>query len=58
MTKKLKKYNVVLQYDVQRTYTVYAKNDEHAEELVLDSKAISHSDHWGEEEILEVMEVA
>ena len=56
--KKLKKYNVVLQYDVQRTYTVYAKNDEHAEELVLDSKAILHSDHWGEEEILEVMEVA
>ena len=57
MTEKLKTFNVVLQYDVQRTYTILAENEEQAEELVLDGKAISHSDHWGEEETLEVMEV-
>jgi hypothetical protein len=58
MTKKLKTFNVVLQYDVQRTYIILAKNEEQAEKLVLNGKAISHSDHWGEEETLEVMEVA
>jgi hypothetical protein len=53
MTKGLKEYNVVFQYDVQRTYTVYAKDEEQAEELVKDGKAISHD----EEETLEIKEV-
>ena len=57
MTKGLKEYNVVFQYDVQRTYTVYAKDEEQAEELVKDGKAISHDDNWGEEETLEIKEV-
>jgi hypothetical protein len=40
MTKKLKTFNVVLEYDVQRTYIILAENKEQAEELVLDGKAI------------------
>ena len=57
MTKKLKEYNVVIQYDVQRTFTVYAKDEEQAEELVRDEKAISYEDNWDMEEILEIKEV-
>ena len=58
MTEKLKTFNVVLQYDVQRTYTVLAKNDEHAEKIVRNGEAISHKDHWLEIDTLEVKEVA
>lgn len=58
MTKKLKEYNVVIQYDVQRTFTVYAASEEQAEELVRDEKAIDYSDNWDEVETLEVKEVA
>ena len=58
MTKKLKEYNVVIQYDVQRTFTVYAASEEQAEELVRDEKAIDYSDNWDEVGTLEVKEVA
>ena len=58
MTKKLKEYNVVIQYDVQRTFTVYAASEEQAEELVRDEKAIDYSDNWDEVETLEIKEVA
>lgn len=58
MTKKIKEYNVVIQYDVQRTFTVYAASEEQAEELVRDEKAIDYSDNWDEVETLEVKEVA
>ena len=47
MTKKNKKYDVVIQYDVQRTYTVLAKNQEQAEKIVRNGDAISHKDHIG-----------
>jgi hypothetical protein len=57
MTKKLKEYNVVIQYDVQRTFTVYAASEEQAEELVRDEKAIDYSDNWDEVGTLEVKEV-
>ena len=57
MTKKNKKYDVVIQYDVQRTYTVLAKNDEQAEKIVRNGYAISHKDHWLEIDTLEVKEV-
>ena len=56
MTKELKKYNVVFQYDVQRTFTVYAKNEEEAEDLVKTGNALSYEDNWGEEETIEVKE--
>jgi hypothetical protein len=58
MTKDLKEYNVVFQYDVQRTFTVYAKNKEEAENLVKTGNALSYEDNWGEEETIEVKEVA
>lgn len=60
MTKKLKEYTVVLQYDVQKTYTVSAKNEEQAEELVMDGKGYSEKsdEHWDYEEVIEVKEVA
>ena len=58
MIKELKEYNVVIQYDVQRTFTVYAKDEEQAEELVREEKAISYEDNWDMEEILEIKEVA
>jgi hypothetical protein len=58
MTKKLKTFNVVLQYDVQRTYIILAENEEQAEELVLDGKAISHRDYWEYEEVIEIKKVA
>jgi hypothetical protein len=59
MTKKLKEYNVVFQYDVQKTYTVSAKNQEEAEELVKSGKGYSEKwdEDWGCEEVLEVKEV-
>ena len=58
MTKKNKKYDVIIQYDVQRTYTVLAKNEEQAEEIVRNGDAISHKDHWLEIDTLEVKKVA
>ena len=60
MTKKLKTFNVVLQYDVQKIYTVSAKNQEQAEQLVMDGKGYSEKsdEDWDCEEVLEVMEVA
>ena len=58
MTKKNKKYDVVIQYDVQRTYTVLAKNDEQAEKIVRNGEAISHKDNWLEIDTLEIKEVA
>ena len=60
MTKKLKEYNVVLQYDVQKTYTVSAKNQEEAEELVRNGNGYSEKsdEDWGCEEVIEVKEVA
>ena len=59
MNKKLKEYNVVLQYDVQKIYTVSAKNEEHAEELVRNGKGYSEKsdEDWDCEEIIEVNEV-
>ena len=58
MTKKNKKYDVVIQYDVQRTYTVLAKNDEQAEKIVRNGYAISHKDQCLEIDTIEVKEVA
>jgi hypothetical protein len=58
MTKIKKVYDVVIQYDVQRTYTVLAKNQEQAEKIVRNGYAISHKDHWLEIDTLEVKEVA
>jgi hypothetical protein len=60
MTKELKEYNVVFQYDVQRTFTVYAKNEEEAEDLVKTGNALSYEadEDWGCEEVIEVKEVA
>ena len=58
MNKKNKKYDVVIQYDVQRTYTVLAKNEEQAEKIVRNGDAKSHKDHWLEIDTLEVKEVA
>ena len=57
MTKKLKEYNVVIEYEVQRTFTVYAKNEEQAEKLVRNEKAFDHEDNWDEVGTLEVVEV-
>lgn len=58
MNKNLKQYNVVIEYEVQRTFTVYAKNEEQAEKLVRNEKAISHRDYWDEIGTLEVLKVA
>jgi len=57
--KKLKEYNVVLQYEVQKIYTVSAKNEEEAEELVRDGKGYSErsDEDWDYEEVIEVKEV-
>jgi ectoine hydroxylase-related dioxygenase (phytanoyl-CoA dioxygenase family) len=41
MTKKLKTFNVALQYEVQKIYTVSAKNQEEAEQLVMNGKGYS-----------------
>ncbi len=58
--KKLKEYAVVLQYEVQKTYTVSAKNEEEAEELVLSGNGYSErqQEDWDYEEVIEVKEVA
>ena len=58
--KKLKEYNVALQYEVQKIYTVSAKNEKEAEELVLDGKGYSErsDEDWDYEEVIEVKEVA
>lgn len=60
MTKKLKEYNVALQYEVQKIYTVSAKNEQEAEELVLNGKGYSErsDEDWDYEEVIEVKEVA
>jgi hypothetical protein len=58
MNKDLKEYNVVIEYEVQRTFTVYAKNEEQAEELVRNEEAINHRDNWEEIGTLEVLKVA
>jgi hypothetical protein len=58
MNKDLKEYNVVIEYEVQRTFTVYAKNEEQAEELVRNEEAIDHEDNWEEIGTLEVLKVA
>lgn len=57
MNKDLKEYNVVIEYEVQRTFTVYAKNEEQAEELVRNEEAIDHEDNWEEIGTLEVLKV-
>ena len=59
MTKKLKEYAVVLQYEVQKTYTVSAKNEQEAEDLVMDGKGYSEKsdEDWDYEEVIEVKEV-
>jgi hypothetical protein len=58
MNKKLKEYTVCLQYEVQKIYTVSAKNEEQAEKLVKDGKGYSEKwdEDWGCEEVLEVKE--
>ena len=57
MNKDLKEYNVVIEYEVQRTFTVYAKNEEQAEELVRNQEAVDHEDNWEEIGTLEVLKV-
>jgi hypothetical protein len=57
MNKDLKEYSVVIEYEVQRTFTVYAKNEEQAEELVRNEEAIDHEDNWEEIGTLEVLKV-
>jgi hypothetical protein len=59
MTKKLKEYTVCLQYEVQKIYTVSAKNEEEAQDLVLSGKGYSEKsdEDWGYEEVIEVKEV-
>jgi hypothetical protein len=58
MTKKNKIYDVVIQYDVQRTYTVLAKNEKQAEKIVRNGNAQSHKDNWLEIDTLEIKEIA
>jgi hypothetical protein len=58
MNKDLKEYNVVIEYEVQRTFTVYAKDEEQAEELVRNEEAVDHEDNWEEIGTLEVLKVA
>jgi hypothetical protein len=59
MTKKQKEYNVVLQYEVQKIYTVSAKNEEEAQNLVMSGKGYSEksNEDWDYEEVIEVREV-
>ena len=57
MNKDLKEYSVVIEYNVQRTFTVCAKDEEQAEELVRNEKAFDHEDNWDEVGTLEVVEV-
>jgi hypothetical protein len=59
MTEKLKTYDVTLQYEVQKTYTVSANNQEEAEELVKNGKGYSEkwNEYWDNEEVIEVKEV-
>ena len=59
MTKKQKEYNVVLQYEVQKIYTVSAKNEEEAQNLVMSGKCYSEksNEDWDYEEVIEVREV-
>jgi hypothetical protein len=62
MSKKLKEYSVVIEYNVQRTFTVCAKDEEQAEELVRNEKFENayndFEDNWDEIGTLEVKEVA
>lgn len=60
MTKKLKEYTVCLQYNVQKIYTVSAKNEEQAQDLVLDGKGYSDTSNedWDSPELIEVKKVA
>lgn len=57
--KKLKEYTVCIKYDVQKIYTVSAKNEEKAEKLVLDGKGYSErsDEDWEYIEIIETKEV-
>ena len=54
-----KEYNVILQYEVQKIYTVSAKNEEEAQNLVMSGKGYSetHNEDWDYEEVIEVKEV-
>jgi hypothetical protein len=58
MPKKLKEYSVCIQYDVQKIYTVSARNEEHAQELALEGKGYSEigDESWEYPEIIEVKE--
>ena len=57
--KKLKEYSVVLQYEVQKIYTVSAKNEEEAQNLVMSGKGYSEKsdEYWDYEEVIEINEV-
>ncbi len=56
MTKKLKEYTVCIQYDVQKIYIVSAKNEEQAQDLVLNGKGYSEvgDESWENDEVIEV----
>jgi hypothetical protein len=57
--KKLKEYSVVLQYEVQKIYTVSAKNEEEAQNLAMSGKGYSEKsdEYWDYEEVIEINEV-
>ena len=57
--KKLKEYSVVLQYEVQKIYTVSAKNEDEAKDLVMSGKGYSEKsdEYWDYEEVIEINEV-
>ena len=49
----MKKYKVVLSYDVQKTFVVEAKDDEEAEAKAIDWKGDTGKDNWEYRDLIE-----
>ena len=49
----MKKYEIVLSYDVQKTFVVEAKNYEEAEAKAIDWKCDTGKDNWEYRDLIE-----
>ena len=56
MDKKLKTYTVVLSYDVQKTFTVKAKDENEAQDKAKDWKGDTGKDNWEFIDYIEIEE--
>ena len=55
--RNMKRYRVVLSYDVQKTFVVEAKDDEEAEAKAIDWKGDTGKDNWEYRDLIENEEI-